>query len=354
MGILAVTGATLVGSGDATGQVVIRYHPLALDARVESWLQPRYEHAWFGAPDGAVDQDRTYLRRARIDIRGRVLGPRLTFRVQADVLRAGRLRDAYLDYTLNDALAVRVGQYSVPFGHRVSPRRDPFTERDVATSDFGSPTRDVGILVHGGALTGRIEYAAGVLQGRGADSATPGGGAMVTLRGAYALLGVVPADETDPMRTAAGNVVAGIGVQAATRNSLHDWSQGRSGAGLTRGDWGTVVFDVLVQRRGLAATAKHYLRTVVPADGAVATYRGSATSLAAAAAVFRAVEIVARGSWSAADGADPRTFRRDWSVGLNLYHRSHAMKSRFHYRRTDLGDSAAEEQFLVAELSMQF
>lgn len=338
----------MAGVAPLTAQDAAGEHP-GTRVDVAGWLQPRYER-WTVQPRG----DSVFLRRARVDVRGQLFGPRLTFRLQFDVLRSGRVRDAYLDFAIHPLLAVRVGQFSVPFGWRVSPRRDPFTERDVAASQFGSPSRDIGLLLHGAEVARRLEFALGVLEGAGARAGTPSGGAMITSRVAVATVGTVPREETDPDRSEPGCLVVGAGVQHAARNALQDWALGRS-RNERRADWTTFVVDLVAQRRGGAAVIKHYVRSVDPVDDALAPYRGSATALIAAVALAPAVEFVARRTWSQADRRDPGTRRRDWSIGFNLFHRSHDLKTRFHYRaetsRNPLGDTF---RVFVVEVSWMF
>lgn len=336
-------------AGRAAAQQDRATNPSLNEVQLSAWLQPRYEHSW----NQESEIDDLYFRRLRIDVRGRLIHRGLRFRIQADLLRQGALRDAYLDYTIHDRVSIRAGKYSVPFGWRVSPRRDPFTERDLATSEFGGASRDIGVLVHGRSPDGRLEYASGLMDGSGAKgtrSLRPG---MLTVRTSYALVGVVPEDETDPTRSVAGNVAVGVGAQAAWNNVLEDWSLGRSGVGETAGNWGATVLDAVAQRRGLSAVVKYYFRVVDPIDSAIEPYRGSAVALLLAAAPAPSIELVGRVSHSGPDTADPAFDRSGWSLGLNLYHRGHRLKSRLHYRSETATPPAPAEHVLAADFSMQ-
>lgn len=335
---LMVTGPTsLVGQHIA--------EPLAGWVRVTGWLQPRYERSF------DPGETRAFLRRARLDVGGQVPALPLTFRLQVDVLGSGRLRDAFLDYAIHHCFAVRIGQSSVPFGWRVSPRRDPFTERDVAASGFGSPSRDIGMLLHGDTPDRRLEYALGFMEGAGARvNARPGGG-MLTSRVAWAVAGEIPDEETDPERSVAGNVAVGAGIQHAARNGLEDWTLARSTSGETRGNWTTLAIDFVAQRRGFAVVVKHYVRFVEPVDRSITPYGGHATALIAAVALVPGVEIVARRAWSRDDRRDLESRRGDWNVGLNLLHRAHALKTRFHYRAHSSG-SHQNAHVVAAEFSL--
>lgn len=352
---LGVPGlAHALAPGHAGAQIVLEDPERTLRIEMGGWIQPRYEFAW-NQPD--EDLSSFYLRRVRLDFNGHIFTPRFTFRLQPEFSHGGDLRDAYFDYEFSDVLAVTFGKYSIPFEWRVSPRRDPFTERDLATSRFGSPSRDVGVMLHGMLPRRRLEYALGLFDGNaGRTRPSNSSGHMLSGRLGYALAGEIPREETDPQRLAEGNFVLGLGLEAANRNELRDWSLGRSLAGERRGDWGTVVLDGLFQRRGFSIIAKHFRRSILPADPAVDAYDGFASVLIAAYTVQPGVEVVGRGSTLQWDNADPDTRETEWAVALNAYHRGHDLKSRVHYGywTTHGPGLLRSERVLVAELSLQF
>jgi hypothetical protein len=314
-------------------------------------LQPRYE--WTQGETGAEGQ-RLYFRRLRVDLHGGILDGRLTFRLQSDLKNRGRLRDAYLDYAVRESVGIRVGKQSVPFEWRVSPRREAFPEKDIATATFGSPSRDIGVLLQGNSMADRLEYALGLLDGNGGHFERPSEGRfMLTSRISYALRGLIPRDETDPHRMARGNVVVGVGGQAAVANNLGDWSLGRSSTGDQRGSWRSVVVDALVQHSGFTATAKSYHRSVVPSDRKVAEYDGSARMVSIAATIAKGVEVLSRAAWSDLDHRDVDTHSSQWGIGLNVYHRDHSVKSRMHYMVLEPPSPAGTKtrRVLVADFS---
>jgi hypothetical protein len=82
--------------------------------------------------------------------------------------RTVKLLDAYADLTPKPYARVRIGQFKIPFGRQelVSDNRLQMTSRSIA-SDFFSPSRDRGVMFHGGTDTQRVQYKIGAFNGTG-------------------------------------------------------------------------------------------------------------------------------------------------------------------------------------------
>jgi phosphate-selective porin len=82
--------------------------------------------------------------------------------------RTVKLLDAYADLTPRPYARVRIGQFKIPFGRQelVSDNRLQMTSRSIA-SDFFSPSRDRGVMFHGGTDTQRVQYKIGAWNGTG-------------------------------------------------------------------------------------------------------------------------------------------------------------------------------------------
>jgi hypothetical protein len=82
--------------------------------------------------------------------------------------RTVKLLDAYVDLTPRPYARVRLGQFKIPFGRQelVSDNRLQMTSRSIA-SDFFSPSRDRGVMFHGGTDTQRVQYKVGAFNGTG-------------------------------------------------------------------------------------------------------------------------------------------------------------------------------------------
>jgi hypothetical protein len=80
------------------------------------------------------------------------------------------LEDALLawDATRKGTLVVTGGQFKVPFGwqERTSSEKQQFVERSILSGEF-TRSRDVGVMVSGSLLAGKLGYAAGAFNGNG-------------------------------------------------------------------------------------------------------------------------------------------------------------------------------------------
>lgn len=82
-------------------------------------IQFRYNANFRDNPDtGTSTESGFQFRRTRIDFRGRVIDPRLTFRLQTQFSRnggAGNIANLQFGYQLTDELGLTVGRYKAPF-----------------------------------------------------------------------------------------------------------------------------------------------------------------------------------------------------------------------------------------------
>ncbi len=87
--------------------------------------------------------------------------------------RSVKLLDWYLDLAPKAAARARIGQFKVPFGRQelVSDKQLQMTSRGIA-SDFFAPSRDRGVMFHGGTDTQQVQYKVGVFNGTGLAQAT--------------------------------------------------------------------------------------------------------------------------------------------------------------------------------------
>ena len=82
--------------------------------------------------------------------------------------RTVKLLDLYADLAPRSYARVRIGQFKIPFGRQelVSDNRLQMTSRSIA-SDFFSPSRDRGVMFHGGTDSQRVQYKIGAWNGTG-------------------------------------------------------------------------------------------------------------------------------------------------------------------------------------------
>jgi phosphate-selective porin len=141
-------------------------------------LQAQAEFGDAGDARFANDNDRFYLRRARLTASGRFL-EEFDFRLELDLagsianttgLRA-QMTDGYINWNRNPAANIRVGQFKTPFGFE-QLYRDPLlysAERSLV-NDRLTLGRQLGVQVGGDLLDKRLSYAAGVFNGNGANN----------------------------------------------------------------------------------------------------------------------------------------------------------------------------------------
>ncbi len=322
---------------------------------IGGWIQPRYE---FRAGEGEEDTSSFTMRRVRLDLRGHVLRPELTFRVMSEHARSSNLRDAWIDYAFTPAMQLRAGQFTVPFQwHRfIGPRRQHFAERGVPSETFGFlQGRDIGIMAHGRLMQDRLAYGAGLFDGAGRNvDVSNSSGHMASARATWAALGALPREESDYAGSKRPQVSIGAGVQGAWRNERRDWALGRSEEENGRGDWITGTVDTRVAWRGISLAADGYLRRVDPEDITVAACTGWAYMISAGYFVVpRSIEVVGRWSQLQADQDDLDTRRDEWGAGVNVYHRGHDWKTRINYL-VETGGTEDDVRTFLVEWHLQF
>jgi phosphate-selective porin OprO/OprP len=113
--------------------------------------------------------DRFLVRRARLDLSGRAFRW-IDFKVEADFTEGVSLKDAYLDLRFLPQLALRGGQFKVPFSREelTSSRFIDFIERSVINEL--APAYDAGVMLHGELLGGVLGYNLGLFNGSGEDA----------------------------------------------------------------------------------------------------------------------------------------------------------------------------------------
>lgn len=124
------------------------------------------------------DNDRFYLRRARLNASGKFL-EEFDFRLEMDLagslsntssLRA-QMTDGYITWTRYEAANVRVGQFKTPFGFEqlYSDTRLHTIERSLA-NDRLTLSRQIGTQVGGDLLEKRLSYALGAFNGNSVNN----------------------------------------------------------------------------------------------------------------------------------------------------------------------------------------
>ncbi len=116
---------------------------------------------------GNEGDDRFRNRAVRLDIRG-VLEDYFEYRLYTQFAgTSANLQEAWLMYKYFPFARIKFGQVLVPFSleSQYSARWIDFVEKSIGVSNL-QPAEDVGLMVFGNPLGGRIEYGAGIFNGR--------------------------------------------------------------------------------------------------------------------------------------------------------------------------------------------
>ncbi len=324
--------------------------------QIGGWIQPRYEYTYRSGD--AENLSSFFMRRVRLDLRGNVFTPDLTFRVMSEFARTANLRDGWINYEFDDRLQVRFGQFTLPFQwHRyVGPRRQHFAERSRVSETFGFPQgRDIGAGLHGRNAARTLVYGVGIFDGAGRNiERSDSSGNVVTGRITHALLGTVPREESDLEWSQAPVLAIGAGLQGATRNPVRQWDLGRSATDNRRADWGAATADVRFALHGFSIAGEGFVRRVRPDDPFVDDYTGAGWGATAGYFIMREkCELVGRYNRFRLDTDDPATQETEWGLGINIYHRGHDWKTRINYLNLNM-DTDPREQIILFEHHVQF
>lgn len=141
-------------------------------------LQIQSEFGDRGDARFANDNDRLYLRRARLNASGKFL-EEFDFRIELDLagtlantsgLRA-QMTDGYITWNRYSKALVRVGQFKTPYGFEqlYGDPRLPILERSLA-NDRLTFSRQLGVMVQGDLADKRASYSVGAFNGNGQNN----------------------------------------------------------------------------------------------------------------------------------------------------------------------------------------
>jgi phosphate-selective porin OprO and OprP len=124
--------------------------------------------AGFDDAGARPDSSAFTLAHAELLLDGHAVSPRFEYRLELDFADAttGAVKDAFVQWRLARSIAVRVGHVLVPYGLQTQTWNAYLEQVDVAaaTSAF-TLDRDVGLMVVGRPLAGRLEYELAALDG---------------------------------------------------------------------------------------------------------------------------------------------------------------------------------------------
>lgn len=170
LGLPALAGAQTLGTVKPAGR-----EPTLT---IGGLLQIQFDAGDRGDSRFANDDDRFYLRRARLNATGRFL-EEFDFRLELDLagslsnssaLRA-QMTDGYVNWNRYPQANIRVGQFKTPFGFEQlygDPRL--YTLERTLVNDRLTLSRQVGVQLGGDFLEKRVTYAVGSFNGNGVNN----------------------------------------------------------------------------------------------------------------------------------------------------------------------------------------
>ncbi|MCB0359160.1 MAG: hypothetical protein KDD44_05980, partial [Bdellovibrionales bacterium] len=171
---LLLEKGVVAGSGSAAGSA--NYHGgsrLEFDngfsIKFNVQLQSRYEYEDFEDSEarGLEDTSGFSMRRVRLVASGDLMDGEFSYKLQNDFASNGGgsdLKDAWIQWNLDDAAMVRMGQYKQPFSRQenASSAKLQFPDRSIANEYFAE-SRHNGAMLHGD--LGGAHYYAGLYNG---------------------------------------------------------------------------------------------------------------------------------------------------------------------------------------------
>jgi hypothetical protein len=142
------------------------------------WLRPevRLQAGYAGSlvdrgpgQKSAPDTSTFLVQHAELLFEGNTFQRRIEYRFLVDFAEPQIVKDAFLQWRHGNWIAVRVGQYKVPFGFQRYLRSTyyDFVDQSETMTAF-SLERDVGVMILGRPLGGRLQYQLSVTNGAGA------------------------------------------------------------------------------------------------------------------------------------------------------------------------------------------
>ena len=146
----------------------------------------------------APDTSTFVLQHAELLFEGNVLRHQFEYRLLFDFVDPQLLKDAFLQWRHGNWIAVRVGQYKVPFGFQRYLRSTYYDFVNLSeTMNAFSLERDIGVMILGRPLGGRLQYELSVTNGDGAGTLNQNRDLAYAARVVAAPWGALPDSEGD-------------------------------------------------------------------------------------------------------------------------------------------------------------
>jgi hypothetical protein len=277
--------------------------------------------------DGGTNASGFTVKRARLGFKGNAHGPDLTYRLYLNVYSGKAdasvgLFDLFADYRFGPRLALKGGQYKVPYAVQwnVSAAGLQFVERG-AVDGYFRLDRDTGVTAHG-RLGDGLAYDVGVYNGEGTNKTNPDTHHLWVARLKATPMGTFPRHESDNERSAAPRLLLVAGAAYDDRVAAHSISA--LNARLDPGALGPsdlLAFNLYAgaKHRGREVHAEYHRRYLDPVAPGTRTETAEGLRLQGGAFLSQHVEAAARYEY-----LDPNTH-----VGGDLVHEAGVAVNRF-------------------------
>jgi phosphate-selective porin OprO/OprP len=250
--------------------------------------------------DGSTNTSNFSVQRARLGVKGHAFGPDLSYKLYLNVYSGKAnasvsLFDLYADYAVNPHLALKAGQYKVPYAVQwnVSAAQLQFVERGIVDGYFRLD-RDTGLSAHG-TVTKGVNYDVGVFNGEGTNQSNPDTHHLWVARLTTTPLGAFAPHESDTDRSEEWRLLLVAG--AAHDDHVASHSIAALGSRLTAlgaSDLTAVNLFAGVRRGGGEARAEYHRRFLDPAAAGMRTETAEGLSVQAGYFVAKNLEMAVR------------------------------------------------------------
>jgi phosphate-selective porin OprO and OprP len=335
-----------LGVDGKAGMVVVKPAGKEPTLRIGGLLQPQVELGDRGDFRFSDDNDRFFLRRARMNASGRFL-EEFDFRLELDLSGIGlntvglraQLTDGYVNWNRHAAANVKIGQFKTPFGGE-QLAQDPrllTVERSLA-SDRLTLSRQLGGQVGGDLMGDRLSYAGGLFNGNGVNANFNDNDGFTWVARVSSPIWQGVKNPTEKRLTLATNAYGSQDVSIAVpgdygfnigggANQVNIFAGKRHGYGAD-GEFKLPPFTFF----GEYLRVRYEPRNNIPSDVVVAE---GASALAAYDIVAQRMQAVVR--WEIFDPITDvdNNATRIWTIGGNYYIKGHDLKLQGDYLLTD-------------------
>jgi phosphate-selective porin OprO/OprP len=286
--------------------------------------------------DHATDQSGFTVQRARLGFKGNAYGRDLTYQLFLNVYSGKAdgpvsLFDFFVDNAVNSHIALKAGQYKVPYAVQwnVSAAELQFTERGDVDAYFRLD-RDTGLSAHGAAAEG-LSYDVGVFNGEGTNRTNPDNRHLWVARLSAAPLGTFAPHEADVEadggRSAAPRVLLVAGVAYDDHVASHSVTalNGRLAA-LGPSDLLTWNLFAAARHRGGEVRAEYHRRVLDPVSPGGAGETAQGLSVQGGYRITPGVEAALRWEYLDPDTHAGGDLTREGGVAVSRYFAGHRSK----------------------------